>query len=71
MMRRVAVAIEAAKAAGAALRFAHDHDLKIEEKNALRTSIVTSAGTRVCHARRISRTGPNVCRGSCTSVRRS
>jgi myo-inositol-1(or 4)-monophosphatase len=42
-MQRVAVAIEAAKAAGAALRVAHDHDLKVEEKNASRTSIVTSA----------------------------
>ena len=42
-MQRVTVAIEAAKAAGAALRVAHDHDLKVEEKNASRTSIVTSA----------------------------
>ncbi len=43
MMQRVAVAIEAAKTAGAALRVAHERDLKVEEKKASRTSIVTSA----------------------------
>jgi myo-inositol-1(or 4)-monophosphatase len=40
---RVDVAIEAAKAAGVVLRDGHNRDLRIREKDASRTSIVTSA----------------------------
>lgn len=42
-MKRVDIAIEAAKAAGAVLRDGHNRDLGIREKEASRTSIVTSA----------------------------
>jgi myo-inositol-1(or 4)-monophosphatase len=45
-MHRVDVAIEAAVAGGTVLRGGYDHDLDIREKEASRTSIVTSADLR-------------------------
>lgn len=45
-MQRLQTAIEAAKIAGAVLLASHDRDLDIHEKNASRTSIVTSADLR-------------------------
>lgn len=45
-MRRVEVAIEAAKLAGAVIRSSNGTELNIQEKDSLRTSIVTAADLR-------------------------